>query len=97
MFTTGQTIKAQVKITAHRESLIIHPEGETIDALVIEARRQLDFVVASHWKWFTVPIRAKLCVTINGNETCRPVEARTIRKLIAQAKAVLEEMLRQDS
>lgn len=90
-------LKATVIITARQESLTIYPKGENTDALVIEANRQLDLVVGTHFKQVRFPVVAELCITINGGSgNCRSVEARNIRKLIAQAKVVLvEDLLRQ--
>lgn len=90
------TLNVTVTITARQESLIIRLEGENTDPLVIEAKRQLDIVVGSHWKWTNFPVAVNLCVEINGKEHEFPTFiAHKMRELIAQAKIAVEKILRQ--
>lgn len=91
----GQPLSVEIRIAARQESLVFRPVGVSVDALIIEATRQLDFVAVPHFKQVRFPVVAELCVTINGgSENCRSVKARNIHTLIVRAKIILEGMLK---
>ncbi len=90
---TQKTVK--VTITARQESLIIRPEGGDIEAVVFEAKRQMDLLVSSHWKWVRFPVVVDLCVEVNGKESNFPsFIVRNMRDLIERSKIILDQMLR---
>lgn len=95
MSGTAQPISIEIRIKAREDSLVFHSVEASIDALISKAKRQLDALMESYWKWLKFPMWVELSVSFDGNEENRSFIALTIRELITRAKLVIEKMLRQ--
>lgn len=90
----GQPLSVEIRIAARQESLVFHPVGVSIDALIIEAKRQLDALMGSYWKWLRFPVHVELNIAFDGKvKTCSFIGL-TLREMIARAKIILEGMLK---
>lgn len=94
MSGTAQPISVEIRIKAREESLVFHPVGASVDALIVEVNRQLNALTASYWKWIKFPVCAELGVEFHGKSMSRTIIARRMQELIEHAKIEIEKMLR---
>lgn len=95
MSGTAQPISVEIRIKAREESLVFHPVGVSVDALIVEVQRQLNALMASYWKWLKFPVYAELGVEFHGKSMSRLIVARRMRELIDHAEIEIVKMLRQ--